>query len=194
MRGRESSPQEWDRDSSWFGPPPAAAKADRFSVTRENEEGTRLPYLQDVSEVSDAALCRANGCSVAHVPKEEGTRSPYLQDVSEVSDAALCRANGCGNAVLSNWSRTLMVQDRMAQGFGITQEARKEKYALLGTADNFNSLLSSGLSSSRLSTAGELCWVLGAEGRRVWVPLGQRPTCSLVLECNSAVGASAIIE
>ena len=68
---------------------PAAAKADRFSVTRENEEGTRLPYLQDASELSDAALCRANGCSVAHVPKEEGTRSPFLQDVSEASDAAL---------------------------------------------------------------------------------------------------------
>ena len=86
-----------------------------------------------------------------HTCQKRKVHAPRIRSIG----CSSLRANGCGAAVLSSWSRTVMVQDRMAQGFGITtgiQEARKGKYTLLGTAGNFNSLLSSGLSSSRLTT------------------------------------------
>ena len=171
-------PQVKDRDSSWFGPPPAAAKADRFSVTREKEEGTRMPYLQDVSEVSDAALCRAGRVF-------GGTRAKRGRNT-------LALSTGCIRS--SNWSRTYNVQDRMPQGLGIVtglQEARKRKNTMLGTADNFHSLLSSGLSSSRLTTVQGNCAARWAPRRPGYGSLSVSDQHAHLLECNSAVGASA---
>ena len=104
------------------------------------------------------------------------------------------RASGCGNAVLSNWSRTLKVLDRMAQGLGIAtglQEARKGKYTLLGTADNFNSLLSNGLSSSRLTTVQGNCAARWAPRRPGYGSPSVSDQHAHLLECNTAVGASA---